>query len=176
MSEEHSVAHNAGTGFEKEDLNPIGVLYFMAGLAVLGVVIYFIVVGMYRYLDAYDRTHQEPMNPMAVKTGIDPATMNYNEIREKAEESFPAPVLEYNERIQFTSEVAKQDRVLGSYDWVDKNNGVVRIPIDRAIDLVAERGLPVIPADAVANASATAKAPTAPAAGAAKSRPEGKSK
>jgi hypothetical protein len=176
MSEEHSVAHNAGAGFEKEDLNPIGVLYFMAGLAVLGVVIYFIVVGMYRYLDAYDRTHQEPMNPMAVKTGIDPATMNYGEIREKAEESFPAPVLEYNERLQFTGEVAKQDRVLGSCDWVDKNSGVVRIPIDRAIDLVAERGLPVIPSDAGAKAVVAAKTPAAPATGAAKTKAEGKSK
>ena len=159
MSEEQSAKHNPGEGFEKEDLSPLGVMYFMAGLAVVCVLVYFILVGMYRYLDAQDRARQAPVNPMAVKTGIDPATMRYKEIRDKAEQDFPKPVLEYNERLQFSGEVAKQDEVLGRYDWVDQKEGVVRIPIDRAIDIVAERGLPVIPAGAAANASAPAKVP-----------------
>ena len=34
--------------------------------------------------------------------------------------------------------------LLHSYEWVDKDKGVVRIPIDRAIDLLAERGLPAV--------------------------------
>ena len=32
--------------------------------------------------------------------------------------------------------------VLESYDWVDRERGTVRIPIERAIDLLADRGLP----------------------------------
>lgn len=32
---------------------------------------------------------------------------------------------------------------LGSYGWVDKNAGIVRLPIDRAMALVLEHGLPV---------------------------------
>jgi hypothetical protein len=32
--------------------------------------------------------------------------------------------------------------LLHSYEWIDKNAGSVRIPIERAIDLLAERGLP----------------------------------
>jgi hypothetical protein len=173
MSEEKFAPPNPGEGFEKEDLSPLGVLYFMGGLAVVVVLIYFILVGMYRYLDARDRARQAPMNPMAVKTGIDPATMNYNDINKKAEESFPKPVLEYSERLQFTGEVAKQDEVLGSYDWVDQKNGVVRIPIDRAIDIIAEHGLPVIPAGEAAKANAPAKAASGAAAAGAK--PERKS-
>ena len=168
MSEEPFATHNHGPGFEQEDMDPLGVLYFMAGLAVVGVLVYFILIGMYKYLDAYDRTHQAPMNPMAAKTGIDPATMNFREIRDKAEATFPKPVLEYSERLQFTGEVAKQDEVLGSYDWVDQKNGVVRIPIDRAIDTIAEHGLPVIPAGEAAKASAPAKAQAATAADGAK--------
>ena len=31
---------------------------------------------------------------------------------------------------------------LGSYGWVDREKGIVRIPIDRAIDLVVARGVP----------------------------------
>jgi hypothetical protein len=34
---------------------------------------------------------------------------------------------------------------LNSYGWVDKEGGVARIPIDRAMDLVLQRGLPVRP-------------------------------
>jgi hypothetical protein len=142
MSETHG---HGREGFETEDLSPRGVFFFMAGLALLGVVIYFILVGMYRLLDAYDRNHQPPMNPMAVKTGVDPQTMTFRDVTGKIEATFPKPVLEYNEKTQFTDEVEKQDQALASYDWVDQKNGVMRIPIERAMDLVVERGLPVLP-------------------------------
>ena len=33
---------------------------------------------------------------------------------------------------------------LGSYGWMDRDKGVVRVPIARAMDLVAERGLPPV--------------------------------
>ena len=32
--------------------------------------------------------------------------------------------------------------MLEHYGWVDKNAGVVRIPVERAIDVLAEKGLP----------------------------------
>ncbi len=35
-----------------------------------------------------------------------------------------------------------EDETLGSYGWVDRKEGVVRIPIDRAIGLAATRGVP----------------------------------
>jgi hypothetical protein len=35
---------------------------------------------------------------------------------------------------------------LTNYGWVDRNAGKVHIPIDRAIDLLAQRGLPTRPA------------------------------
>jgi hypothetical protein len=35
-----------------------------------------------------------------------------------------------------------EDTTLSSYAWVDREKGVVRIPIERAIDLVAEKGTP----------------------------------
>ncbi len=31
---------------------------------------------------------------------------------------------------------------LESYGWIDRKSGIVRIPIDRAMDLLAQRGLP----------------------------------
>ena len=35
-----------------------------------------------------------------------------------------------------------QNERLDSYGWVDKADGIVHIPIDRAIELTLERGLP----------------------------------
>jgi ATP-dependent exoDNAse (exonuclease V) alpha subunit len=70
--------------------------------------------------------------------------MNYKQILDQAQQTFPKPVLEHSEQTQYMEELKKQNEVLGSYDWVDQKNGVVRIPIERAMDLLAQRGLPVI--------------------------------
>ena len=35
-----------------------------------------------------------------------------------------------------------EDHLLTTYDWVDRDQGMVRIPIARAIEILAERGLP----------------------------------
>jgi hypothetical protein len=37
---------------------------------------------------------------------------------------------------------AAEDAVLNGYAWVDKENGIARVPIDRAMELVVEKGLP----------------------------------
>jgi hypothetical protein len=38
--------------------------------------------------------------------------------------------------------MAAEQQKLSTYRWVDRQSGVVAIPIDRAIDLVAQQGLP----------------------------------
>jgi hypothetical protein len=35
---------------------------------------------------------------------------------------------------------AAENAILEHYGWVDRDKGVVHIPIDRAMDLLAERG------------------------------------
>ena len=39
----------------------------------------------------------------------------------------------------------QEEQTLHSYGWVDQPAGVVRIPIDRAMELLAQRGLPTRP-------------------------------
>jgi len=41
---------------------------------------------------------------------------------------------------------ATEQEKLATYGWVDRNAGVVRMPIDQAMRLVAQRGVPVWPA------------------------------
>ncbi len=60
----------------------------------------------------------------------------------KANQIPPPPRLEQRPYVDMRVLRAQEDAILGTYGWVDRNAGVVRIPIDRAIDLVAQRGLP----------------------------------
>jgi hypothetical protein len=136
-------------GFEQEDLSSRTALYFLAGLVLVGLVVYLIVFGMYRFLDSYATAHQPPMSPMVRPEADTRAVTPENA------ETFPQPRLEENERTQFRSFIEDQDRKLATYDWVDKDRGTVRIPIDRAMELIAQRGLPVH-AEAASSAQSSA--------------------
>jgi hypothetical protein len=57
----------------------------------------------------------------------------------------PAPRLQTNPPADLATFRAKEDRELSTYGWIDRSNGVVRIPIERAKALVLERGLPARP-------------------------------
>jgi hypothetical protein len=45
---------------------------------------------------------------------------------------------------------AREETILNSYGWANREQGLVRIPIDRAMELMLERGVPVgqVPAEA----------------------------
>jgi hypothetical protein len=59
------------------------------------------------------------------------------------EQSKPAPPqLEEYPAHEVLALRAHETQVLESYGWVDKKSGTVRVPIDRAMQVVAERGLP----------------------------------
>ena len=58
------------------------------------------------------------------------------------------PELLVNEPANLAALRAQEHEALTTYSWMDKNGGVIRIPIERAKDLLLERGLPVRAADA----------------------------
>ena len=64
----------------------------------------------------------------------------------------PFPRLQSEPEEELKQLHAEEERVLGSYGWVDRGQGIVRIPIEQAIDLVAGQGLqaPAKPAEEVA--------------------------
>ncbi|MGH7940901.1 MAG: hypothetical protein ACREE6_07120 [Limisphaerales bacterium] len=58
-------------------------------------------------------------------------------------ERFPAPHLEIDDdHAERLALYAAQEQKLNSYGWEDRSNGIIHIPIDRALDLIAQRGLP----------------------------------
>ncbi len=61
--------------------------------------------------------------------------------------TFPQPRLASNERLEINDFRVHEEQTLNNYGWVDEQAGVVRIPIDRAMQLLAQRGLPTRPQD-----------------------------
>ena len=53
------------------------------------------------------------------------------------------PPLRINPLADLQALRAEEEKVLSSYGWVDQDAGIVHIPIDRAMDLLLEQGLPV---------------------------------
>jgi hypothetical protein len=54
----------------------------------------------------------------------------------------PEPRLQVEPRVDLLAYCEGQLRELNTYGWEDRHNEVVRIPVDRAMDLILERGLP----------------------------------
>jgi hypothetical protein len=54
----------------------------------------------------------------------------------------PEPRLQANPRLELQEMRAEENEVLQSYGWVDRDQGVARMPIDEAMKIVVQRGLP----------------------------------
>ena len=143
MSKEIHPANQTGNGgYERRDIGVAPVLYFMLGLAVAGLLVYFLVDGIYSYLEKRSETQQTPVSPLVTNAPADTRKLSAD-YKDYLKQSFPAPQLEIDERGQLDKIRIDEEETLSSYDWVDQKAGTVRIPIDRAMDLIAQRGLPV---------------------------------
>jgi hypothetical protein len=144
MSDEiinHGHGHHE-TEFEHEDLGSRGVFMFMAGLVVAGIVSYFLIAGMYKFLDNYERSQMTTASPLVTTKGAMSRVVTQEDM-DKAFKDNGAPMLETNERTELHDFLMSQETQLNSYGWVDEKAGVAHIPIDRAMDLMVQRGLPV---------------------------------
>jgi hypothetical protein len=141
MSEEQlKHRHEPEESFEQQDMSPNAVYAFLGGLAVAGILVYFVLWGFYHALDAYQKRHQPPQNPLVQQTAADTRNVSPEEIKQ-----FPQPRLERDERGEINDFRLHEEQTLNSYGWVDQKAGVVRIPIDRAMQLIAQQGLPTTP-------------------------------
>ena len=126
--------------YEREDLSPRGIFAFLIGLALVGVLVHFTLKGMYGYLDSYQKQHQPSLNPLVSQTGNDSRKVSNADVSR-----FPQPRLENNERLEINDFRLQEEKKLNSYGWIDQKAGIARIPIERAMELLAQRGLPTRP-------------------------------
>jgi len=69
-------------------------------------------------------------------------------IRTQALHEPPEPRLQANPQLDLRKMRQEEDEVLNHYGWVDRDRGIVRLPIERALDIAAQKGLPQFKATA----------------------------
>jgi hypothetical protein len=122
------IDHDSTTlGHETADADIGPLIKFAVFLAVTTAVCALIVVGLYKYLDQRETAEKVGRHPLAA--GV-------------ARPLPPPPRLQTYPFYDMKALRTDENRVLDHYGWVDKNAGVVRIPIERAIDVLAKKGLP----------------------------------
>lgn len=160
MSEIHHNEHHQGEGFEKQDLGSRPIYGFLISLVVIGVLLYYILWGVFHFLDAFNRRHEPPVNPM-VQAEQDTREPSAPHTLQKIQSEFPEPRLEDNERTELAPFRYQEEQKLNSYGWVDQNAGVAHIPITKAMELIAQRGLPTTPQAGTAPSSTVGMAKAA---------------
>jgi hypothetical protein len=112
-------------GYEPSDLNAGYIGLFGIGLAVVLVVAVVVISLLIQYKTVQHVRRDTPIPQMA---------------RER--EATSGTRLQVDAQNELRQMRAAEDAVLNSYGWVDKDAGIVRIPVDRAMEILAKKGLP----------------------------------
>jgi hypothetical protein len=121
-------AHDSQDGsgaYERSDATFKTIAWLAGGLVVCVTLVAFAMKLLFAALDPIDADTNRAAHPLAIESAP------------------PPPNLQAQPQLELAEFRLRQAKILSSYGWVDREAGIVRIPIDRAMDLVAERGLPV---------------------------------
>ena len=127
LNHPHTGAGNPEVHHEESDVNIRAILGFGGVLIVATGFVFVLIWLLFRSFNAREARQAPLMYPLAA--GQDDRVP-------------PEPRLQTNPREDLADLREREDALLRSYGWVDKNAGVVRIPIDDAIKLTLQRGLP----------------------------------
>ena len=105
---------------ETTDMDPRYVLYFAIALVVVGVGVYVLVWWMLNVF-GHELTRGEE-RPLV-----------------NVQQPTPQPQLQVNPQDDLESFRQKENNILSTYAWIDRDKGTARIPIDRAMQLFIER-------------------------------------
>ena len=120
--DETKPAQSPQIGHETTDVNVWAVGKFAIGLVIVCVVSVVLLYGLMKFFQSREET--------SVADTVEPAKL------------FPEPRLQNTPIPDLKAVRAEEDKLLTGYAWVDPKQGVVRIPVARAIEVLAERGLP----------------------------------
>ena len=127
MSELREEPDNPEIVHEESDVNVGAILRYGAGLLGIALVVHVFLwwlMGVYERQDARAQTQAYPM-----------AAGQQDRLP-------PFPRLQANPQQDLRDLRAKQKALLDGYGWVDKEAGVARIPIEDAMKMIVQRGLP----------------------------------
>lgn len=169
-------------GHEETDIHVKAIVGFLVVLAIFGVLTHVALWGMYIYLDrAAEKRNEGVTTPIQEQVqaerraqvgerksaqGGQVGTRQAETARDTLDRLnavFPTPRLQDDAVRDMNMMRSAEDKLLNHYTWIDKNSGAVRIPVARAMEVLAERGLPALPGETPAKAGARPAAPAQPA-------------
>ena len=119
----------AGAKYEHTDIDPAVGYKFASWLAIAMLISAGVVYGAFAVFEGRQRA-------------VDAAAQKYPMAAGQAKLP-PTPNLQHQPFQDIFMLRQSESARLGGYGWVDKEGGVARIPIDRAMELTVQRGLPV---------------------------------
>ncbi len=141
------------SGYERSDANVKGIVVFITALGIFAVVTAILSYGIGKVINAYltkDDLQQYGPNSKWTKTvdirqlGNLPSNPEMQNKVAQLMQTFPTPRVQVDNGDQDIADLhAREDLLLNNYTWIDQSKGTVRIPIERAMELVAQHGLPV---------------------------------
>jgi hypothetical protein len=143
---------DASAGYEQTDVRVTGILVFLVSLAIFVAVCGVLTIGMGHLINAWMDKQDGPTSKWA--TTVDVRQLgnlpNNPELQHKMAEltkQFPTPRVQTDDGNQDVADLHQRENLLlENYSRIDGTPGKVRIPIERAMELIAQRGLPVAPA------------------------------
>ena len=148
---------DASLGYEGTDVKVTGIVVFLTALAIFVAVTGVLCIGIGKVINSEMAKADGPVtkwnHPVDVrKLGNLASSPEIQEQFAQLANRFPTPRLQTDDGYQEISDMhAKEDLLLENYSRVGaeagaaQGKGTVRIPIERAMELIAERGLPVAP-------------------------------
>jgi hypothetical protein len=132
MAEQHrpgapGPADNVEVRHEESDVNIRAIFGFGGALAAVALVVFLLVYVLFNYFTRRDGLSVAAEYPLAAAQG---------------ERVPPEPRLQENPREDLAALREREEQTLNTYGVVDQNAGVYRIPIEVAMRLTLERGLP----------------------------------
>ncbi len=142
---------DASLGYEASDVRVTGIVVFLVSLLIFVGVCGILTMGMGHVINAGMDKEDGPNSKWTTSINIRELgnLPNSPDMQKKVAEltkTFPTPRVQTDDGNQDVADLhEREDLLLDNYSWVDQSKGTLRIPIERAMELIAQRGLPVAP-------------------------------
>jgi hypothetical protein len=141
---------DASLGYEGTDVKVSGIIVFLTALGIFVMVTAVLCVGIGKVINTELAKADGPVtkwnHPVDTrKLGNLASSPEMQQQFAQLAKTFPSPRLQTDDGYQEIADIhAKEDLLLENYSRIDGTSGV-RIPIERAMELIVQRGLPVAP-------------------------------
>jgi hypothetical protein len=143
---DHAMEDNPEVRHETSDINVRAVIWSIAIFIGVAVVIHVALYFLFEFFAAGERRrNDEPVTLVRTGRRAQPPEPRLQPFPDQ-----PAAWQGAQQRATFNTPVtdmeeltAREENILTSYGWANREEGLVRIPIDRAMELMLERGVPL---------------------------------